>query len=1722
MKSFLPLARRELAIFLVLFLGGFSTFSQTFTPKRGVGIVPHCNGYYEYLPQGYETGTETYPLLIFNHGTGESGDGNAGITKLVNTGLPKLINTGGFPTSFTVNGEVFRFIVICPQYTSWPTVADVDAVLNYALGHYRVNTNRIYMTGLSMGGGITWDFAAQAKLVVKLAAMVPICGASSESKQKAKVIADAGLPVWATHNLHDPTVNVNTTINYINDILARNPSAPVKYTIFNASGHDAWTKTYNPSFEENNMNIYEWMLQYQLKGTGVNVPPTVNAGTDVGIALPTNSVTMNATASDPDGSVTKYAWSKTAGPKAFKISDPSALNPTISGLTIGTYTFRLTVTDNNKATSFDDINIVVAPVSNQPPSVNAGNDITITLPTSSVPMKATVLDPDGSISKYAWTKTSGPAAFSISNTAIANPTISGLTAGTYTFRLTVTDNSGATAFDDMNIVVNPAPVKPPPVNVPPTVSAGADVTITLPTRSATMNATASDPDGSISKYAWTKTSGPAAFSISNTAIANPTISGLTAGTYTFRLTVTDNSGATAFDDMNIVVDPAPVKPPPVNVPPTVSAGADVTITLPTRSATMNATASDPDGSISKYAWTKTSGPAAFSISNTAIANPTISGLTAGTYTFRLTVTDNSGATAFDDMNIVVNPAPVKPPPVNVPPTVSAGADVTITLPTRSATMNATASDPDGSISKYAWTKTSGPAAFSISNTAIANPTISGLTAGTYTFRLTVTDNSGATAFDDMNIVVDPAPVKPPPVNVPPTVSAGADVTITLPTRSATMNATASDPDGSISKYAWTKTSGPAAFSISNTAIANPTISGLTAGTYTFRLTVTDNSGATAFDDMNIVVNPAPVKPPPVNVPPTVSAGADVTITLPTRSATMNATASDPDGSISKYAWTKTSGPAAFSISNTAIANPTISGLTAGTYTFRLTVSDNSSATTFDDINIIVNPPADQPPTVNAGADITITLPTNSALMKATASDPDGSIAKYAWTKIAGPAAYSISNNAALSPTMNGLGTGTYTFRLTVTDNKGATTHDDINIIVKAAVNQSPDVSAGADVTIALPTSSVLMKATASDPDGSIAKYTWTKAAGPVAYTISDASVINPTISGLTAGIYTFSLSVTDNSGATAFDDINIVVNPAPIIPPTVDAPPTVNTGADITITLPINSVVMKTTASDPDGTIAKYAWTKAAGPALYTISDASLPNPTISGLTAGTYTFSLTVTDNKGATALDDINIIVNSAPTLAPPVNTPPTVNAGNDVTITLPTNSVVMKATASDPGGSIAKYVWTKVAGPSSYSISDISGLNPTVVGLVAGTYIFRLAVTDNSGISAYDDINIIVIPGATPPPNVSPVVNAGTDATINLPTNSVVMKATASDPDGSIAKYAWTKAAGPSSYSISDASVLNPTINGLVAGTYTFRLSVTDNTGVTAYDDIIISVHAATNQLPVANAGQNQTITAPAEAALDGTNSYDPDGVIVQYLWTLQSGNAGAVISDPYSPEPTVSGLSQGEYVFKLTVTDDDGASVSDLINITVNQVVPVSVPVALAGLDTAITYPEYNTIELNGNASYDIGGTIASYSWNQLDGPSTVSMDNATGSVNQVSGMTVGDYNFVLTITDNNGIVASDTVTVHVKSSQRTVGFVKVYPNPVSTGMIYLEGVNQSTGKVLVNVYDISGRVMKKLEFEKVVPPFKYEVFVGGFPNGVYVISVMFNGSVVPTAFPFVKQ
>lgn len=187
----------------------------------------------------------------------------------------------------------------------------------------------------------------------------------------------------------------------------------------------------------------------------------------------------------------------------------------------------------------------------------------------------------------------------------------------------------------------------------------------------------------------------------------------------------------------------------------------------------------------------------------------------------------------------------------------------------------------------------------------------------------------------------------------------------------------------------------------------------------------------------------------VNLAPVVAAGMDKTITLPTNSTTLAGTASDSDGSIASVNWVKVSGPTV-SMTGQTTKSLALSNLVAGTYTFRFSAKDNTGLSSSDDVVVLVNSSTTNAlPQASAGADKTITLPTNTLTLTGTASDTDGTIASNVWTKINGPTA-TLSGNTTLSLKLSNLLQGTYTFRLTVKDNAGATKYDDVIVKVNAA------------------------------------------------------------------------------------------------------------------------------------------------------------------------------------------------------------------------------------------------------------------------------------------------------------------------------------------------------------------------------------------------------------------------------------------------------------------------------------------------------------------------------------------------------------------------------------------------------------------------------------------------------------------------------------------------
>ncbi|MGZ3849693.1 MAG: PKD domain-containing protein, partial [Flavisolibacter sp.] len=379
MRSVKSFGLHYLVLLLVFFIHSFSVQGQYVqTPRPNVPINADCNGYLETLPQEYATSNQSYPLLVFLEGIQEAGSGSFDdLQKLYNNGPPYLIKNGLFPSTFSVNAQTFRFIIITPQFSiplwqRYPSPAEINGIIDYMVQHYRVDQSRIYLTGLSTGGGSVFYYAgASSTYANRLAAIVPFASTygTSDSTEftraavepRARTMAAANLPVWAFHNKYDSGVPDSITINYVNYMNeAPAPNPPARATIFDASGHECWYNAYNSAYTENNLTIYQWMLQYS-RGSSpppVNKPPVVNAGANQTITLPTSSVTLSGSASDPDGTIAAYQWTKVSGGNV-SFGSPAAVSTTVSGLAQGSYIFRLTATDNSGASAYADVTVTV-------------------------------------------------------------------------------------------------------------------------------------------------------------------------------------------------------------------------------------------------------------------------------------------------------------------------------------------------------------------------------------------------------------------------------------------------------------------------------------------------------------------------------------------------------------------------------------------------------------------------------------------------------------------------------------------------------------------------------------------------------------------------------------------------------------------------------------------------------------------------------------------------------------------------------------------------------------------------------------------------------------------------------------------------------------------------------------------------------------------------------------------------------------------------------------------------------------------------------------------------------------------------------------------------------------------------------------------------------------------------------------------------------------------
>ena len=219
--------------FLVLLIAMFHPF-RLHAQQTAQTFVQQTH-YLLYLPEHYADDTSArWPLVLFLHGSGEVGDS---IQWVARNGPPKLAQAG----------KKFPFILVSPQsadYLWHPN--DLMSLLSGIKKQYRVDNERIYLTGLSMGGFGTWAMAEEYP--DEFAAILPLSG-GGDTTQAWKL---RYLPVWCFHGLKDNVVPPSNSIDMIRAVRQYNPGA--KLTLYPEAGHDSWTTTYN------NDTIYTWML----------------------------------------------------------------------------------------------------------------------------------------------------------------------------------------------------------------------------------------------------------------------------------------------------------------------------------------------------------------------------------------------------------------------------------------------------------------------------------------------------------------------------------------------------------------------------------------------------------------------------------------------------------------------------------------------------------------------------------------------------------------------------------------------------------------------------------------------------------------------------------------------------------------------------------------------------------------------------------------------------------------------------------------------------------------------------------------------------------------------------------------------------------------------------------------------------------------------------------------------------------------------------------------------------------------------------------------------------------------------------------------------------------------------------------------------------------------------------------------------------------------------
>ncbi|MCT4582085.1 MAG: gliding motility-associated C-terminal domain-containing protein [Flavobacteriales bacterium] len=901
-----------------------------------------------------------------------------------------------------------------------------------------------------------------------------------------------------------------------------------------------------------------------------------------------------------------------------------------------------------------------------------------------------------------------------------------------------------------------------------------------------------------------------------------------------------------------------------------------------------------------YSWSPANG-----LDDPNIANPTASPNNTTTYT--LTVTGGNGCTQTSDVTVTVDDAT---------PTADAGNDATTDcLNQPSVTLNTS-----GGVG-YLWSPATGlddPT----SATPVANPNV------TTTYTVTVSGANGCTDTDDVTITVN---------KDLPAVNAGNDTVIDCNVTAITLNGSGAGT------YSWSPIIG-----LSDPNISNPVATPSSTTIYT--LSVTGANGCVATDALTLTVD---------NQPPSVSAGADVTIDCNTPSTTLNAQGGN------SYVWSPSTG-----LNDASIAAPNAMPAVTTTYTVEVTASNGCNAN--DQVIVTVDK---DPPPANAGPDFGTTCASLNAQLSAS-----GGIA-YSWSPTTALSNPNIANPLAAPPT-------TTTYTVTVTGANGCTATDNTIVTLN---DITPTSNAGIDQELCGVYSTVLAPDVSNNLNTDY--FTWgADPLNPTAVTFSNLNDPNATLGNLQEGIYTIYWTVSNNVCPPVQDTLLVKVYD----------PPIANAGVDDSVCAANN---VNLTASPAIG-LSEGEWSLQndfpnPNPTAVVFADSSINTTNVSGLVEGVYHFIWTVSNGNCIADKDTVEISVFNQPTS----------NAGEDIHLchlyTADLDAVPTVGTAQgfwylDP---VFMNPGAVVFADSSLPSSNLSGLQEGVYQVIWEAYNGNCPVArDSVQIHVYDQ----------------PVSNAGAALSVcgvdSLNTDTLLFL-NADFPVGT-STGVWSLDANfsnPSQAIFIDSTSPISSMTNLLEGVYQFVWTVANGTCVDATDIIQVTAYDS----PYANGGINQDLCGQYEVEM---TAFSPIGTSTG-LWSpdLNFNNPSLISFDnPTNPNSNSTGYIEGEYQLIWTVSNSNCAPKDDTIRIVIYDP-----PIADAGSDIEVC----DTSVVAFQAVDPIGWASGVWSEDTNFGNLTdIILLDDTLNTTQGSGYVEGTYQFVWTVT--NGVCADDKDTMQV--------------------------------------------------------------------------------------------